>query len=88
MTFNNDPQLIAALRELQRRGRHSAELLRFLHERGQIPIEMMDHFREAFSLDSYAVSPIGGWAADGSGELDDDAINTFLDAAIAVARLE
>jgi hypothetical protein len=64
---------------MRARGSRSADMLRFLDGRGLSTIEMMDHFRVAFGLDSYDASAIGGWFADGSGELDDDAINRLLD---------
>ena len=68
---------------MREQGRRSVEMLRYLDSRKLGTIEMMDHFREAFGLDSYGVGPIGGWFADGTGELDDDAVSALLDAAIA-----
>jgi hypothetical protein len=82
MNYQNEPGLIAALRAMREAGRRSVELLRYLDSRGLDTIEMMDCFREAFGLDSYAVGPIGGWFADGTGELDDDQVSALLDAVI------
>ena len=64
---------------MRARGSHSAEMLRYLDSLGLHTVEMMDHFRVAFGLDSDIASAIGGWFAEGSGELDDDAINRLLD---------
>lgn len=83
MTHYTDPALIAWLRAARVQGARTAAMLRALDARGMLTIEMMDAFREAFGLDSYAVAPIGGWFADGAGELDDDAVSALVDAAIA-----
>jgi hypothetical protein len=84
--MHTTPQIIESLRAMHARGSHSADMLRTLDSRGLSTIEMMDHFREAFGLDSYDASAIGGWFADGSGELDDDAINRLLDPVLSSAR--
>ncbi|MGH2562046.1 MAG: hypothetical protein ACRDJH_23555 [Thermomicrobiales bacterium] len=70
------------MRQRRRRGASSAEILRVLAGRGMTTIPMVDHFQAAFGLDSYDVAPIGGWFADGSGELDDAAVSALLDVAI------
>jgi hypothetical protein len=80
------PQIIESLRAQHAQGRHSADLLRYLDSRGLSPVEMMDHFREAFGLDSYDAGAIGGWFADGSGELNDDDINRLLDPVLSSAQ--
>ena len=86
MKPQTDPELVAAIRAMRAQGRHSAEMLRYLDARGLDTIQMIDHYRAAFGLDSYDASAIGGWFADGSGELDDDAINRLLDPAINSAQ--
>ena len=83
MTGQNDPELIHVLRAWRAQGKRAAEMLRYLDRHHLSTIEMMDYFREAFGLDSYGVAPIGGWFADGAGELDDEAVSALLDAAIA-----
>ena len=85
MVHHTDPKLIELLRSQHRDGRTSADLLRLLDDRGLDMVESMDHFRIAFGLDSYDVAPIGGWFADGTGELNDAAVSDLLDRAIAAA---
>lgn len=78
-----DPHLVTELRAMRRAGCRSVDMLRFLDRRGLATVDLMDHFRAAFHLDSYDVAPIGGWFADGTGELDDDAVTKLLDSSIA-----
>jgi hypothetical protein len=82
MKLSNDPQLIELLRVLKRRGHRSSDILRELDRRGLSQVRMMSHLREAFDLDFDDVSCIGGWFADGAGELGDEAINALLEPAI------
>jgi len=86
--FHNDPEMVATLRAMRRRGSPSADMLRYLDGRGLSSVEMTDHFREAFDLDGYDAGPIGGWFADGTGELGDEAVSDLLDPAIAAREGE
>ncbi len=78
-----DQDAVKALRAMRAERKPTSEMLRYLDGRRLSTIEMMDCFRAAFDLDSYGVGPIGGWFADGSGELNDEAVSALLDAAIA-----
>jgi len=82
MKLPNDPALIEMIRTRKRRDERSVDILRELDRQGLSQIQMMSHFREAFDLDFDDVSCIGGWFADGAGELDDRAISSLLDRAI------
>lgn len=82
MRFETDPMLVETMRQRRRQGASSAEILHMLDQHGQTTIAMIDHFQAAFDLDSYDVAPIGGWFADGAGELDDAAVSALLDAAL------
>ena len=84
MKLPNDPEIVEMLRALQRRGEPSAAMLRVLDGRGLSTPQMMSHFREAFDLDFDDVSCIGGWFADGSGELSDEAITARLGPTVTV----
>ncbi len=82
MELDPNPVLIAAIKDLESRGKHSAEILRYLAGRGLTPMEMMIQMQRAFDLPWSDVSPIQGWWLD-VGELTDDAINVMLDPTIA-----
>lgn len=75
--------LIENLKDLKQQGWRSSDILRFLNARGITVLETMFFFRKAFGLDFWDIACIGGWFSDGSGELDDDAVNSLLDPAIA-----
>jgi hypothetical protein len=50
------------------------------------PIALIRYMREAFGLTLQQSSPIAGWAADGSGELQDDSLDRLLLPAISKNR--
>ena len=81
MELDPNQALMLAIRSLKDQGRHSAEILRYLVERGLTPMEMMVQVREAFDLPWADVSCIQGWWLD-EGELTDSAINALLDPVI------
>lgn len=83
MKTENDPELVSTIIMLKRHGKKSVEILHWLAERKLTTIDMMSHFREAFGLAFGDVSCIGGWFPDGTGELDDNSINSLLDSSIA-----
>ena len=85
MKLDNDPVLVARLRESRAGGTRAVDLLRILAERGLGTVEIMSHLREAFTLNFDDVSCIGGWFPDGTGELSDDAIDALLESSLRSA---
>ena len=83
MKTGNDPRVIAGLRDLHFDRRSSVDMLRYLDAQGLNTVQMMDCFREAFDLGWDDVTPIGGWFADGTGELDDERVGLLLDIALS-----
>ncbi len=82
MELDPNPTLVTTLRAFKDQRKHSAEILRYLAERGLTPMEMMGQMREAFELPWVDVSCIQGWWLD-EGELTDSAINALLDPVIS-----
>ena len=82
MELDPNPTLVTTIRAFKDQRKHSAELLRYLAERGLTPMEMMVQVREAFDLPWSDVSCIQGWWLD-EGELTDSALNALLDPVIA-----
>lgn len=81
-----DPVMVERIKRLHNQGSRSSAILHALASDGLTPVQMMSHFHEAFELSFDDVHCIGGWAADGTGELDDAAVDAFLEPAIGRAR--
>ncbi len=82
MELDPNLALVTTIRNFKDQRRHSAEILRYLAERGLTPMEMMVQVREAFGLPWADISCIQGWWLD-EGELTDSAINALLDPVIS-----
>ncbi len=76
---------IAKVQVMAIAGSTPTEILRYLvADRGFIStVELIRIFKEAFRVGLREVSCIGGWREDGSGELNDEAINKFLSSVVA-----
>jgi len=51
-------------------------------------LTLIKYMREAFCLSLQEASPIGGWASDGSGELDDSQLDGFIEPEIVEHRAQ
>src|SRR5438270_2724236 len=78
-------ELIAVVRSLARNGHRPSEILRTLsaHESsggaGEVDRNLLvQYFSEAFCLSDGQAYPIFGWRLDGTGELNDAAIDELL----------
>lgn len=61
-------------------GQRPSDILRFFalqHEEASIP-DLMQLMRDAFSITYEDSQCIGGWWHDGTGELSDEQLNSFL----------
>ena len=85
-----NPTLLADLRSMARRGTSPAQMLRELApqvaQEPPLKFTLIRYLRAAFGLSLQQASPVGGWAADGSGELTDANLDTFLAPEIARNR--
>jgi hypothetical protein len=75
----------ALVQELRRKASEGAsvpDLLRLLHDRlgneAAYSTTLAKYFMSAFDLPFRAVSPIGGWAPDSSGEISDSRIQELI----------
>lgn len=75
-------ELISSLRARAANGDRVPDLLRFLYAQNCWKLEVMQTFQAAFCLELRAIIPIGGWAPDGNGEIDDDRISELVQPAI------
>lgn len=79
-----DEEAVRAARVMYQEGSTPAEILRHFATRRpseSVP-DLMQLLRDAFSLPFDAVTCIGGWWHDGTGELSDRQINDFIQPAI------
>jgi hypothetical protein len=82
-----DSESLMELRELYRRSRSAAAVVRAIASRGsESRLEWAKQLRAAFGLSLSQVSPIGGWELDGTGELKDEQLDGFLVPAIESTR--
>jgi hypothetical protein len=80
-------EAVLKARQMYEQGSMPSDILRFFAQgdnNAQVP-ELMQLLRKAFSLSYEDTQCIGGWWHDGSGELNDDQLNTFLVKAIRTA---
>jgi hypothetical protein len=77
---------VAELRELYDQSKSAATVLKALANAGGYFLEWAKQMRAAFGLSLSEVSPIGGWAPDGTGELKDAQLDSFLVPAIESKR--
>lgn len=74
--------LVQELRRDASRGASVPDLLRMLHERlghdAAYRTALVKCFMAAFDLPLRAVSPIGGWAPDSTGEISDERIQELI----------
>jgi hypothetical protein len=75
-----DEELTVSMSHMYRDGKHPSQILREIilsHPEASVP-DLMKILQEAFSLPYTAVQCIGGWWHDGSGELTDTQLDSFL----------
>lgn len=81
-----DCLILEQLRTMARQGQPASRMLKKLHDllppQQYNTIALILCFRQAFALSLQEASPIGGWNADGTGEIPDDRLNGFLEPAI------
>jgi hypothetical protein len=77
---------VAELRQLYDQSKSAAVVLKALAGAGGFTLEWAKQMRAAFGLSLTQVSPIGGWAPDGTGELKDAQLDSFLVPAIESTR--
>jgi len=89
--LGTQPDLITLVRSLDRAGRRPSEILRALlaHEpTGEVDRNLLvQYFSEAFKFTDGEAYPIFGWQPDGTGELNDDAIDELLTKRIQRTRI-
>lgn len=85
---NIETEIIDQLRDMWRKNLPASDLLKYLDSKGLHTIDMITSFQTAFGLSFGDASPIGGWFADGTGELDDDKIHKLLATVIDYKRCE
>jgi hypothetical protein len=80
--------VVDQLRHEAQRGRRPSELLRLLTGRpeGAGTLFLVKSFRSAFGLPVRDLALIGGWSADGRGEITDARIDSELGPLIARAQ--
>jgi hypothetical protein len=86
MMFETQPELVFQLRAMWRAGSPASALLRLLDKRGLTTVPMIQMFEVTFGLATGEASPIGGWFADGTGELNDEQVDRLLAAVIEAQR--
>lgn len=80
-----DSNLLEQIRDEYREHATPSDLLRRiiqLHAEPCHKLDLIANIRATFALSLNEASPIGGWAADGSGELNDEKLDRFLSEAI------
>lgn len=82
--------LVDQLRSMRRDGRPVPDLLREVllqtHPQPPVGVLLMRYIRKAFHLNLGQASPVFGWSADGTGELDDSRIDDLIGRAIETTR--
>ena len=96
MMFGTRPEWIAALRSMARQGSKPSEMLRTLLAQsnpegvgggGSVDRNLLvQYFSEAFCFSDGQAYPIFGWFPDGTGELNDPAIDHLLTKRIRQTR--
>ncbi|MBQ4834789.1 hypothetical protein [Pseudoalteromonas luteoviolacea] len=77
-------QAIASAKVMASNGCPASQILRHLSIDHGISdtLSLVQIFKQAFSANIGEISCIGGWTEDGSGELNDEAINSLLQVVI------
>ena len=78
MKLDPDPQVVKQISLLRQQGKTYAEILHFLAGQNLSDVEMMTQLMAAFQLSLGDVKCIDGWFPDGTGEIDDEAVNRIL----------
>jgi hypothetical protein len=82
--------ILQALRDMGRKGAAPSQMLReILHRLAPDPVydlTLIRYMKEAFCVQLSDVTPIGGWASDGGGELDDARLDELIMPAIVAKR--
>jgi hypothetical protein len=85
-----DPMIVHDLRKMAKKGLTPSQMLRAIVNKisPNVPhkLELIRYMREAFCLSLQQASPIAGWVADGSGELNDSGLDGFTMPEIAKNR--
>jgi hypothetical protein len=86
------PEILQRLRNLARSGstpsQIARELFRQLDSQLHPQLTALKYLREAFCLSLRQVNPLGGWSADGTGELTDAQLDALLQPAMEQARAQ
>jgi hypothetical protein len=81
-----DPAVVKRLREMALRSDSVSQMLRAivsqLAPESAATIVLIKHMREAFGLSLKQAKPIAGWAADGTGHLQDSQVDRLIMPAI------
>lgn len=87
-----NPEIVQRLRTLARSGstpsQIARELFRQLDSESHPRLTALKYLREAFGLSVRQVSPLGGWSADGTGELTDAQLDALLQPEIEQTRTQ
>ena len=87
-----NPEILQRLRVLARSGGTPAqiarELFRQVDSQSHPRLIALKYLREAFCLSMRQVSPLGGWSADGTGELTDGQLDALLQPAMEQTRAQ
>jgi hypothetical protein len=87
-----NPEILQRLRTLARSGstpsQIARELFRQVDSQPHPRLTALKYLREAFGLSLRQVSPVGGWSADGTGELTDAQLDALLQPAIEQTRAQ
>lgn len=75
-----NPNIISALQQKAKAGGSAASLLRYLvlEQNIEAQIVLMEYFCEAFNINLGAITAIGAWWHEGERELDDEALNAYI----------
>ena len=81
-----NPTLVAVLRDMARQGSSVPDMLReIIRQLAPQPAQTLTcakYLRDAFGSSLHEVKPIGGWSADGNGELSDANLDQLIRPAI------
>lgn len=80
MSSTLDPAITNNLQQQALAGANAAELLRYLvlEQKIEEQIVLMEYFCAAFDINLGAVTAIGAWWHEGERELDDEALNAYI----------
>jgi hypothetical protein len=85
-------ELVQRLRTLARNGSTPSQIARELFRHVDLDphprLTALKYLREAFALSLRQVSPVGGWSADGTGELTDAQLDVLLQPEIEQMRAQ